>query len=223
LIRRLLFFAGAVLFFASAPAFADGFDQTVQFTNSTGAVTNEGFSISPYAGTLNGQAVDFFCVDFLHNFGVSQGQTTTWNAMGTPLTNGSFFAGTLQYALNGNSTSTAYNNYLEMAWLITQLQNDLNQGDLNAATNDQLAIWTFSGYVNNNPLNEAAVNALLAEAGLAVQNNFTVTGWEVVTPDYANFPNSQEMIVIATPEPGTLLLLVAGAFGGLIVVFRRIA
>ena len=56
-----------------------------------------------------------------------------------------------------------------------------------------------------------------------MQNNFTVTGWAVVTPDYANFPTSQEMIVIATPEPGTLLLLVAGAFGGLIVVFRRIA
>ena len=221
MIRKLLLSVLVALLFASIPVWADGFDQTIQFINSTGALTNDGFSISPYKGTLNGQPADFICVDFSHTFGVSQGQTTTWNAMATPLTSASSFVGTLQYLLNGNSTSTAYNNYLEIAWLITQLEANLNNGDLDDATNDQLAIWTFSGYVNNNPANEAAINTLLSDASQAAQSGFTVSGWEVLTPDYANFANSQEMIVTTTPEPSSILLLLVGGLAALVVAFLR--
>jgi hypothetical protein len=215
-IRRLSFFA-LVSFFAAIPVFADGFDQTVQFGNSTGAPTSDGFSISPYAGTLNGQAAEFYCVDFTHTFDVP----ISWNAMATALTSTSSFAGTLQFTSNGDSTSAAYNNYLEMAWLITVLQANLNQNDLGDATLDQLAIWTFSGYVNNNPANEGAINSLLMEASNEVQGGFTVTGWEVLTPDYANFSNSQEMIVTTAPEPGTILLALAGGFVAVLLALLR--
>jgi hypothetical protein len=214
-IRRLLFFAVAVLF-VSIPAFGDGFDQTVQFGSSTGAPVSDGYSISPYSGTLNGQAAEFYCVDFTHNFGVP----TSWNAAATSITGASSFAGTLQYALNGSSTSTAYNNYLEMAWLITVLQANLNNGDLGDATLDQLAIWTFSGYVNDDPTNEDAIAALLADASMAVTDGFTVSGWEVLTPDYANNPNAQEMIV-TSPEPSTVLMLIAGSLVAVFLTFLQ--
>lgn len=221
MIRRLCLSFLVLLFLAVSPLLADNFDQTVQFTNSTNAITNEGFSISPYQGTLNGQPADFFCIDFDHAFGVSQGQTTSWNALATPVAGSSTFIGTLQYSLTGNSTPAAFNNYLEIAWLINQLQTDLNMGDLNAATNDQLAIWTFSGYVNNNPTNEAAINTLLTDASSSLLGNPTYSGWGILTPDYANFPNSQEMIVINTPEPGSLVLLLAGVSAALLLGLLR--
>jgi len=224
MIRKLSLLLLAVLFLTCTPLFADGFDQTVSFTNSTNALNNQGFSISPYVGTLNGQAADFFCVDFSHNFGFSQGQTISWNALATPIANSSSFAGTLQYSLDGNSTATAYNNYLEMSWLIQQLVGNLNNNDLNSATNDQLAIWTFTGLDTStlSPTQAAAIGTLLTDAASAAQGSqVSVAGYEVLTPDYSNFPYSQEMIVISTPEPGTILLLLAGIASALLLGLLR--
>lgn len=217
MIRRLLL--SAVLFLAATPLLAD---ETITFTNSTDAYVDPdtGFSISPYVGTLNGQTTDFFCVDFSHNFGVPADGSTTWTATATLLDSSSSFLGTLQYTPT-STNATAYNNYLEMAWLITQLQASLNAAnvaasvgdtsaeaaDLQAASEDQLAIWTFTGYTDNY---YGTDETLLQDAQNAVNNGFTAPGWEILTPDFATYPNSQEMIVMPTPESGTLILLLAG-------------
>lgn len=210
MIRRLLISA-LLAFFACIPVFADSFNQTLAFSSSTGAPVSDGFSISPYAGTLNGQPTDFNCVDFSHDFGVP----TTWNAVATPLSSSASFANTLQFALNGGNSAVAYHNYLEMAWLITQLHINLSDNDLGDATLDQLAVWTFSGYQNNNPANEAFINGLLAEANSVVQGGFTASGWEVLTPVYANFPNSQEMLIAS--ESSTISFLLLGGLAALAV------
>jgi hypothetical protein len=94
-----------------------------------------------------------------------------------------------------------------MAWLITQLVMNLNQGNLTAASEDQLAIWTFTGYTDNY---YGTDGALLQAAQDAVNAGFTAPGWEILTPDFSTYPNSQEMIVMPATEPGSFILLLAG-------------
>jgi hypothetical protein len=187
------------LFFLSAtPILAD----SVQFTG-TAAFDDPatGTSMSPYSGLLNGQAVNYFCVDF--STGVLS--TSSWTATPTFLTNSSSsYQNTLQFQLTG-SNATALNNYLEMSWLIIQLQNALSASDINTAAQDEWAIWSFSGGLDPYGSN----STLLAQAQLAVQGGFTVSGWEILTPDAGQV--GQEVIVVPTPEPGTLVLLLAGA------------
>jgi PEP-CTERM motif len=187
------------LFFLSAtPILAD----SVQFTGKAAFVgPGLSYSMSPYSGLLNGQAEDMFCVDYL----TAVSSTSGWTATPTLLTNSSSsYQNTLQFQLTGSS-AIALNNYLEMAWLITQLQNALSAGDLNTAAQDQWAIWSFS----KGPDPYGTNSTLLGQAQLAVQGGFTVSGWEILTPDAGQV--GQEVIVVSTPEPGTLVLLLAGA------------
>jgi hypothetical protein len=197
-IRKTLLSISFLLLFSAAPLWADN----VQFTG-TAAFDDPatGTSMSPYSGLLNGQADDFFCVDF--STGVSS--TSSWTATSTLLTNSSSsYQNTLQFQLTG-SNATALNNYLEMSWLITQLQSALNAGDINTAAQDEWAIWSFTGGLDPYGTN----STLLSDAQAAVQGGFTVSGWEILTPDAGQI--GQEVIVVRTPEAGTLVLLLAGA------------
>lgn len=198
MIRKTILGISLLLFFSATPLLADN----VQFTG-TAAFDDPatGTSMSPYSGLLNGQAVDFFCVDF--STGVSS--TSGWTATSTVLTNSSSsYQNTLQFQLTGTNAA-ALNNYLEMSWLITQLQNALNASDFNTAAEDEWAIWSFTGGLDPYGTN----STLLADAQQAVQNGFTVSGWEILTPDAGQI--GQEVIVVPTPEPGTFTLLLAGA------------
>jgi hypothetical protein len=66
----------------------------------------------------------------------------------------------------------------------------------------QWAIWSFSGGGNPYGTN----SSLDANALKAVQNGFTGSGWEILTPAGSY---GQEFLV-QTPEPGTLGLLLPG-------------
>ena len=196
--RKTLLSISFLLFLSAAPLLADN----VQFTG-TAAFDDPatGTSMSPYSGLLNGQAVDFFCVDY--STGVSS--TSGWSATPTILTNSSSsYQNTLQFQLTA-SNPTALNNYLEMSWLIIQLQNAVNAGDINTAAQDEWAIWSFSGGLDPYGTN----STLLGQAQLAVQGGFTVSGWDILTPDAGQI--GQEVIVVPTPEAGTLVLFLAGA------------
>jgi hypothetical protein len=196
--RKTLLSISFLLLLSAAPLWADN----VQFTGTTAFDDPAtGTSMSPYSGLLNGQAVDFFCVDF--STGVSS--TSSWTATSTLLTNSSSsYQNTLQFQLTG-SNAAALNNYLEMSWLITQLQSALNAGDINTAAQDEWAIWSFTGGLDPYGTN----STLLGDAQQAVQGGITVSGWEILTPDAGQI--GQEVIVVPTPEPGTFVLLFAGA------------
>jgi PEP-CTERM motif len=75
------------------------------------------------------------------------------------------------------------------------------------AGEDQRAIWSFTGGID--PYGTLA--ALLAQAQTAVSGGFTVSGWEILTPDAVPGNRGQEFLLEATiPEPSTILLLLAG-------------
>ena len=199
MIRRTLLSLLLLLFLSALTANTLLADD-VQFTG-TAAFDDPatGTSMSPYSGLLNGQAVSFFCVDF----STSVSSTASWTAGATLLANSPSYVNTLQFQLTGSNT-TALNNYLEMAWLITQLQAAISANDVNTAAQDEWAIWSFSGGLDPYGTNPT----LLSEAQLAVQNVFTVSNWEILTPDAGQV--GQELIVMPTPEPGTLIFLLAG-------------
>lgn len=77
------------------------------------AFANNGFGITPYGGTLNGQSQAFYCVDF--STPIWGGES--WQVTVTSLTGSSF-------SLTRLSNQTTY---LEMAWLITQMMGTTNQ------------------------------------------------------------------------------------------------
>jgi hypothetical protein len=130
-------------------------------------------------------------------------QNISQHSGATLLANSPSYVNTLQFQLAG-SNSTALNNYLEMAWLITQLQAAIDANDVNTAAQDEWAIWSFTGGLDPYGTN----STLLSEAQLAVQNGFTVSNWEILTPDTGQV--GQELIVMPTPETGTLIFLLAG-------------
>jgi hypothetical protein len=208
-IRKTILGMSLLLFLLATPLLADN----VQFTG-TAAFDDPatGTSMSPYSGSLNGQAVDFFCVDFSTHVS----STSSWTATPTLLTNSSSsYQNTLQFQLTG-SNATALSNYLEMSWLITQLQSALHAGDINTAAQDEWAIWSFTGGLDPYGTN----STLLGDAQQAVQGGFTLSGWESLTPDAGQI--GQEVIVVPTPESGTLVLLFAGASALLAFsVFRK--
>ena len=222
MIRRPLLCISLLLFAFSVPLFADNvaFTGTADFDDPA-----TGTSMSPYSGLLNGVAVNFFCVDS----STAVSSTASWTATPTLLANSSSYASTLQFQLTGNNTA-AQNNYLAMAYLVEQLQSNLNaaiqasaannlvaeQADLNAAGEDQWAIWSFTppnpGITNPDPYGTNA--GLVSTARMAVQNGFTAN-FEILTPDAGQ--TGQEVIV-PTPEPDTLLQLLAGISAVLAVI-----
>jgi hypothetical protein len=194
---RKLLFAALVAFLCSAiPAHADQVQLSGQ-PSPTDPLT--GLSISPYAATVDGQGVNVFCVDS----STLVANNASWTAVATSLASSSDFANTLQFLLHG-SNATALNNYLEMAWLIQGLEAALASNDVTTAAQYQWAIWSFTG--GNDPYQTNS--GLLSAAQAAVNNNFSVSGWEILTP--ASWQTGQELIVMATPEPSSSVLLVAG-------------
>jgi hypothetical protein len=173
-----------LLVFSSAHA--GSIPATVYF-NGGYAFANNGYGIPPYQGTLNGKSALFYCVDFTHDiYG-----NTSWEVNVTNLN-----------SPNGAFTSTRLDNkktYLEMAWLITQMESTTNQ---NEQAQYQWAIWSFSGGHSPYFGNDALINDALA----AVLGGFGGNGWEILTPIGSY---GQEFLVdppAATPEPSSMLL-----------------
>lgn len=152
-----------------------------------------GDEMSPYAGTFDGQAAELFCVDF--NSHISLG--SSWTVDVTPLTDTSNYANTLQ----GNETT-----YLEFAWLIEQISASLSSPtpDYTAAAEYEFALWSFTG--GPDPYGTNAT--LVGDAEAAVSDGFTASDWLILTPNPTD--SGQEFMVIATPEPSSLVLLALG-------------
>lgn len=194
--RKLLFAALVMCLCWAIPVHADQVQLSGQ-PSPTDPLT--GLSISPYAATVDGQSVNVFCVDI----STPVANTASWTAVATPLAGSSDFSNTLQFLLHG-SNATALNNYLEMAWLIQGLEAALVANDITTAAQYQWAIWSFTGGNDHRQTN----TVLLSDAQAAINNNFSVSGWEILTP--ASGQTGQEFIVVGTPEPGSGVMLAAG-------------
>lgn len=173
-----------ILFLLSFSAKAD--DIATVYFNGGYAFGDNGYGIPPYQGTLNGQDASFYCVDFTHDITGN----TTWQATVTALASAANYSQTRF----GDGTT-----YLEMAWLLDQSivsSNQTMQAEL------QWAVWSFSGGGDPYGTN----SQLVSEALSAVDNGFTASNWEILTPTGSY---GQEFLV-NTPEPSTWELLAIG-------------
>jgi hypothetical protein len=181
-----------------SPAKAGSKNIDTVYFNGQYAFGDNGVGIPPYGGTLNGNPAEFYCVDFTHD--IKGG--TTWYVD----------------ALNLNSSASAFGgtrldnktDYLEMAWLITQMGLASTQA---LKADYQWAVWSFTGATD--PYSKSVETTLLNEASFAVKHGYTGAGWEILTPIGTY---GQEFLVdppqiATTPEPSTMLLFGAGLLG----------
>jgi hypothetical protein len=144
---------------------------------------------SVYAGSIPAN------VYFNGGYAFADNGNTSWSATVTGLN-----------ASNGAFGSTRLDNkktYLEMAWLITQMNAVSNQAE---KAQYQWAVWSFSG--GNDPY--AGGDVLIGDALAAVLGGFGGKGWEILTPTGSY---GQEFLVAdpgplttTTPEPSSMLL-----------------
>ena len=187
---------------AALPAKAD---QDYVWVNGSYSTVSNGYGIGPYGGTLtSGSTVtptQFFCVDFNDQISGNTG----WSANVTSLTSSS---SSFNQTRQGNQTF-----YLEAAWLINKMLNPKNTQALDIQL--QWAIWylslgktdtSFFDYASDVSWDQQALNAV--DSG---NLGFSPVGWQILTPIGGY---GQEFIVpgpgAATPEPRTIVLLLAG-------------
>lgn len=192
----------ALFFVAPAIAHADGTAVNMVFTGVNG-VNDGSYYVSPYLGTMNGNAVTLYCVDF--NNDVTFGQT--WQANVTQLA-------------SDNLSNTRYGGvadaqvlYEEAAWLSTQFAAN-PQSDWVAI---QYAMWDL--FDSNAPSTGAAYWLNLAALNYNPAND---GNFEIVTNvgPVALTGQVQEFIV-DTPEPATLLQLGVGVLALLFLARRK--
>ena len=208
--------------FAAAPVSAQA-TGTVVLTNP-GSVTNTratgtdplhsyaagSFYVSPYLGTLDGQQVFLYCVDFTHNVGVGDVWTVNVTSLGADFT--------------GNTTR--FNNaaaYRQAAWMIT------HSGGY-SAEDVQDAVWKlfypalWAENADGTPTNPEFGNAanLLSQAQLQGQSVDDFSSFLILTdntPDPVS--GARQEFLIVTPEPATVALFATGLLGIIGVARRR--
>jgi hypothetical protein len=175
--------------------------------------SGSGYAIGPYGGTLNGIAASFFCVDFSHDITGNTG----WSATPSLLSSSSLSATLLNNA-------TAYKDiaYIltEMMALEAQAQTPANQ---KLEAEYQWTIWSMTGGASQDPY-LAATTAIWTDAQSHVNSGWSGAGWEILTPTgNRNAPGyyGQEFMVLATPEPSSILLLLAGLGALALVAIKR--
>jgi len=194
-------------------AYADG-QVTMVFTGVNGA--NDGqYYVSPYYGTMNGQAVTLFCDDIINDVNFGQ----TWQANVTNLAaavNSYDFSQTRYGGVTGSAVlSNPALAYEEAAWLTTQFAS--NPGDL---VNLQYALWDIMNPGARGSGDADVQNWLL----LASENYSTInpSNFEIVTNTGPLALTGQvQEFMVQTPEPGTLALLICGMLTVCVGLLRR--
>lgn len=203
--RRIIFWTLFLVLSSLSTVYADSMTASVALNGSAAEsflLNGQSISISPYGGTLNGQAAQFFCL----NVNEAIPSMSSWVANVTALGNSA-----------GDYTSTELKNefpYLVMAELSVQLMSAIAAGDYAAIAQDQFAIWSFStvGGVSQPGPDPYGTNSTLVQNATNIVNagGFLPNGWEILTPAAGQV--GQEFLVQA-PEPSSLFLLLSGLVG----------
>jgi hypothetical protein len=171
--------------------------------------SGSGYAIGPYGGTLNGIAATFFCVDFSHDITGN----TSWSATPSLLSSSSLSATLLK-----NATT-----YKDIAYILTEMMSLESQTQTMAnqtlEAEYQWTIWSMTGGAAQDPYGTAATSAIWADAQNHVNSGWSGAGWEILTPKTGTGYSSngpiggyygQEFMVMVTPEPSSIVLLLAG-------------
>lgn len=201
-LSQVLCLAG--LLFGAGSAFADQF--TITFNGVNGAAA-DGFYVGPYYGTINGDPVTLYCLDFAND--VSFGES--WLANLTPIDG----SGDLSHTRFGGLPN-ALTLYQEAAWLTTQYAgNPGSYGDI------QETIWQL--FDPNAPPPSSDHWLQLAESDY---HGLDFSKFEVVTnapPVYATGQVQEFLIDPApVPEPSAVILLGTVVIAVFVVLRRRI-
>jgi hypothetical protein len=166
----------------------------VTFTGVNGASTF-GYYVGPYSGTVNGNPVTLYCVDFAH--GVFFGQS--WQGNLTVL-DGSSGLGNTRYG-GAVGLSNALTLYRKAAWLSSQYA-----GNPSAYEDIQATIWQL--FNSNAPTPSSSSWLQLAQANYT---SLDFSRYDVLTNEgpVAATGQIQEFIIdpVPTPEPAGLVLL----------------
>jgi hypothetical protein len=191
--KLLMIIALAAL--AWLPATAD----TIRL-DGTGSNSQGGVTTAPYFLSVNGGVdISAICVDFDHHVTVGE----SWSGTVTNM------AGNLS---NTRLGASGFDIYREQAWLYSQFLSGAGpSGDIN------FAIWALeSANAMSSPGWDTGAQQWLNLARTTDLANFSTVNFNIITPTDLTSNGPQEYVV-ATPEPGGLILLGSGllGFGGL--------
>jgi hypothetical protein len=242
MLRRLLLFAAGI----SLVPFSLLADNVTLTLTSAGNNTSGYYYASPYQATVQGtgQVLSVYCIDFNHD--VSLGQT--WNAVIQPLTQANIAVDSQQGAPDPVSPldANAWEDYSIAAYLIDELISTPNaywQAVYQYAAwavflpygNSASMVTTDTASYNASVVKAEAqyktgtqfasdISAAYTAATTAVQNGYTPTGFDLVTPaPYGLASSVQEFLVKVppVPEPSSILLLLTAAFAAAMVIRRK--
>ena len=184
-IRFAVLLAVSLLFAGSVGA------QTAFKFTSGGTVTAFGYYVGNYEGLMGSTKVTLNCVDFFHEVYVGE----TWKANLTNLGGSAKTAGDTRFA--------DLTLYREAAWLTTQYAGK-SAADVGII---QATVWNLFGKTPDK-IQGSSVWLDLAQKNYA---SMDFSNFYVVTDINKSDPTSvQEFVMVATPEPATLVLFGTG-------------
>jgi len=200
----------ALMFMLAPMVRADSTPVTMVFTGVNGS--NDGhYYVSPYTGTMNGQAVTLFCVDIINE--VNYGQP--WQANVTSLASGNL--SNTRYGNSGISplAANAPVLYGEAAWLTTQFAS--NPSDYVSL---QYALWDLMN-PGSEPTSYGNVQHWL-DLAAANYGSINPSQFAIITNvGPVTLTGQVQEFIIRTPEPGTLALLLCGLLALTVFVSRQ--
>jgi PEP-CTERM motif len=221
-ILRLGFAITVVALFCVSSAFADNTASMI-LTSPGNNVYDNAVYIGPYYATIGSSTnVPVICDDYVDNSYVPE----SWLAYVTPENNLTLNNQGATSVLKFGDNPSLYN---EMSWLATQLV--ANQSNTAAADAIQFAIWDLGVQSQGSSITDlplpAGTSSWMSNASAFANTTFanvTIYSFDsctttVSSPCSATNP-PQEFLTVNTPEPSTILLLVLG-LGGLLMLWQR--